>query len=80
MAAKSSSRPLFVVSPLLKVDPNSNHREISIEIRESKELWSEAPKGLKMFNPAFEIVDKDLITGFMTEFGIIKPAEIKRYC
>ncbi len=77
MAAKSSSRPLFVVSPLLKVDPNSNHREISIEIRESKELWSEAPKGLKMFNPAFEIVDKDLITGFMTEFGIIKPAEIK---
>ncbi len=76
MAAKSSSRPLYVVSPLLKVDPSMNHREISIEVRESSELWSEAPKGLKMFNPAFEIVDAGLITGFMTEFGIIKPEEI----
>jgi len=39
-------------------------------------LWHDAPKNLKMFNPAFEIVDANLITGFMTEFGIIKPDEI----
>ncbi|NLE30891.1 translation initiation factor eIF-2B, partial [Candidatus Dojkabacteria bacterium] len=76
-AMKLVNKPVYVVSPLLKVNPLITHKEISIEIRESSELWSEAPKGLKMFNPAFEIVDKDLITGFMTEFGIIKPAEIK---
>lgn len=77
MAANSSSKPLYVVSPLLKVDTNINRRDISIEIREDKELWSEAPSELKLYNPAFEIVDAKLVTGFMTEFGIIKPEEIK---
>ncbi len=76
MAASVASKPLYVVSPLLKVDPTVLRKDISIEVRENKELWSEAPKGLKMFNPAFEIVDAKLITGFMTEFGIIKPSEI----
>lgn len=76
-AMKLAGKPVYVVSPLLKVNPVITHKEVLIEIRESSELWSEAPKALKMFNPAFEIVDKDLITGFMTEFGIIKPEEIK---
>ena len=76
MAANLASKPLYVVSPLLKVDPYIKAKDISIEIREDDELWSEAPKELKMFNPAFEIVDAKLITGFMTEFGIIKPEEI----
>lgn len=76
VAANYASKPVYIVSPLLKVNPAITHREISIEIREDSELWSEAPKGLKMFNPAFEIIDSKLITGFMTEFGIIKPEEI----
>ena len=67
---------MYVVSPLLKVNPQENHKNISIEIREDRELWHDAPKELKLFNPAFEIVDANLITGFMTEFGIIKPDEI----
>jgi len=76
MAAYYTSKPLYVVSPLLKVDPKMKVQDISIEIREDDELWGDAPKELKMFNPAFEIVDAKLITGFMTEFGIIKPSEI----
>ncbi len=76
VASNYASKPVYVVSPLLKVNPELTHREISIEIREDHELWSEAPKNLKMFNPAFEIIDARLITGFMTEFGIIKPGEI----
>lgn len=76
MAAHYTSKPCYVVSPLLKVDPQMKVKDISIEIREDDELWSDAPRGLKMFNPAFEIVDSKLITGFMTEFGIIKPEEI----
>ena len=76
MAAHYTSKPLYVVSPLLKVDPKIKVQDISIEIREDDELWSDAPEELEMFNPAFEIVDSKLITGFMTEFGIIKPEEI----
>ena len=76
VAANYSGTPVYIVSPLLKVNPEITHRDISIEIREDNELWSDAPKGLKMFNPAFEIIDSRLITAFMTEFGIIKPNEI----
>ncbi len=76
MSSFYASKPLYVVSPLLKVDPNIGVDNIVIEVRESKELWSDAPKGLNMFNPAFEIIDSNLITGFLTEFGILKPSEI----
>jgi len=77
MAAHWATQNLYVVSPLLKVAPDIKRNDIEIEIRENKELWSDAPKGLRMYNPAFEIVDKNLISGFMTEFGIIKPGDIE---
>jgi ribose 1,5-bisphosphate isomerase len=77
MAAHWATQSLYVVSPLLKVAPQVRKQDIKIEIREDKELWHDAPKGLKMYNPAFEIIDSSLITGFMTEFGILKPGEIE---
>lgn len=76
MASYYASKPLYVVSPLLKVDPEIGVDDLKIEVRESRELWEDAPKELKIFNPAFEIVDVNLITGFLTEFGILKPKEI----
>jgi eIF-2B alpha/beta/delta-like uncharacterized protein len=76
MSAYHAGKPLYVVSPLLKVDPMIGIDRLVIEVREDRELWHDAPKELKMFNPAFEIVDNRLITGFMTEFGILKPNEI----
>jgi ribose 1,5-bisphosphate isomerase len=76
MAAYQSGKPLYVVTPLLKIDHDSAYHEIEIEVREDKELWSEAPKGLEMYNPAFEVVDNQLIQGFVTEFGILKPSQI----
>jgi ribose 1,5-bisphosphate isomerase len=76
MAAYQSSKPLYVVTSLLKVDHDTAHQDIRIEIRGDKELWEDAPKGLEMYNPAFEVVDAGLITGFITEFGIIKPRDI----
>lgn len=76
MSAYHASKPVYVVSPLLKVDPNIGVDGLVIEVRESKELWPDAPEGLSIYNPAFEIVDSTLITGFLTEFGILKPKEI----
>lgn len=76
MSAYQSSKPLYVVTPLLKIDPDTEHHEIGIEIREDKELWENAPEGLKMYNPAFEVVDSGLITGFVTEYGIVEPKDI----
>lgn len=76
MSSYYASKPLYVVSPLLKINANIAVDDLVIEVRESKELWSDAPKDLNIFNPAFEIVDNKLITGFLTEFGILKPSEI----
>jgi methylthioribose-1-phosphate isomerase len=76
MAAYQSGKPLYVVTPLLKIDHDTIHQDIKIEIREDKELWNDAPKELEMYNPSFELVDAGLITGFVTEYGILRPNQI----
>lgn len=77
-AAYYAGKSLYVVTPLLKMDPTSFLKTIKIEVREDAELWEDAPKGLRMYNPAFEIVDNVLITGYLTEFGMIFPENIGR--
>lgn len=77
VAAHYGGKPLYIVSNLLKFDKESVYSDVEIEIREDRELWPEAPRNLDMYNPAFEIIDNSLITGFVTEFGIIKPSEIE---
>lgn len=77
MASYYAGKSLYVVTPLLKIDPTSFLDTVKIEVREDKELWEDAPKGLHMYNPAFEIVDSALITGYLTEFGMVSPANIK---
>ena len=77
MAAYHSGKPVYVVTPLLKIDHDTAYYDMKIEIREDRELWKDAPKGLDMYNPAFEVVDAGLITGFVTEYGIIKPTDIR---
>ena len=32
-----------------------------------------APKGIKVFNPAFDVTPPELIDGIITEKGVIKP-------
>jgi ribose 1,5-bisphosphate isomerase len=78
MAAHYGGKPLYVITPLLKIDPDSFHHSVQIEVREDGELWPDAPKGLHMYNPAFEIVDSMLITGYVTEFGILKPSDVDK--
>ena len=76
MGAHYADKPVYVITPLLKIDDRTYTGDIEIEIREDSEIWPEAPRDLEIYNPAFEIVDNVLITGFVTEFGIVKPSEI----
>jgi methylthioribose-1-phosphate isomerase len=77
MSAHYADKPLYVVTPLLKIDEKSFLGNVEIEIREDREIWPEAPKDLEIYNPAFEIVDNSLITGFVCEFGIVKPSQLE---
>lgn len=71
-----SSTPLYVVASLLKVNPATAYKQVEIEMRDPFEVWENPPQGLSIYNPAFELVPSKLITGYITEVGIVKPEEI----
>lgn len=75
MSSYFAGKPVYIISPLLKVCPKKEY--ILIEVREDRELWHDAPEGLDLYNPAFELIDRQLITAYITEFGLVKPSEIE---
>lgn len=78
LASYYANKPIYVMGSILKTDVSTVYRPVEIEMRDAKELWEDAPEGLKMVNPAFEIVNKELITGYLTEIGLVKPDEIEK--
>ena len=75
LAARHSKIPVYIVWSLLKVDTENT---VKIEQRSGKELRPDAPKGLDIINYAFDMVPAKFITGIITEYGIIKPKDIKK--
>lgn len=78
--AKQYGVPFYVCAPMATIDLNTpTGKEICIEERKPEEvtdMWyreAMAPKGIKVFNPAFDVTDHSLITGIVTEYGIIRP-------
>jgi len=75
--AHESRKPFYVVSELLKFDPETLGGEYEkIEQRNPTEVWSEAPKGLKIRNPAFDVTPSHNIHGLVCEEGIIATQSI----
>ena len=70
--AHESRKPFYVVSELLKFDPEtlSGQRE-KIEQRSPAEVWAEAPSKLIVKNPAFDVTPSRYIHGLICEEGII---------
>ena len=76
-AALESRVPFYIVSTLLKFDPVTIHGAYeTIEERHTDEIWEDAPAGLKILNPAFDVTRRDYIHGLITEEGIISPHSI----
>lgn len=74
LAAWHSKIPVYIVGSLTKVDTENT---VKIEQRSGKELREDAPKWLEIINYAFDMVPAKFITGIITEYGIIKPKDIK---
>ncbi len=77
--AKRYGVPFYVCAPTSTIDYDTpTGGEIKIEQRpaeEVTEMWYKermAPEGVKVFNPAFDVTDNDLITAIVTEYGIAK--------
>jgi ribose 1,5-bisphosphate isomerase len=78
LSAYYAGKPVYVVGTLLKLDPSTIYDRPRIEMRSGDEVWEDAPEGLQIINPAFEIIPAAFITGFVTEFGIVKPKDVER--
>jgi ribose 1,5-bisphosphate isomerase len=85
LAANEARIPFYVVTELLKFDPQTIHGDYEvIEERDATEIWEDAPDGLEIRNPAFDVTRRDYIHGIICEEGIISPHSIveavrKRY-
>jgi ribose 1,5-bisphosphate isomerase len=74
LLAHEARKPFYVVSELLKFDPQTLGGECEkIEQRNSLEVWSEAPDKLVIRNPAFDVTPNRNIHGLICEEGIIPP-------
>ena len=77
LAAKAHGIPFYIAAPTSTFDFNiASGAEIPIEERkadEARHFRSEqtAPEGVAVFNPAFDVTPAELITGIITEYGVI---------
>ena len=98
--AKYYGIPFYVLGPTSTIDMDiEKGGDIVIEQRppeEVTEMWYKermAPQGIKVYNPAFDVADNELISGIVTEYGIARPpfreslkeifrkkGEAKNYC
>jgi len=77
--AKYYGIPFYVCAPTSTIDLNTAKGEdIPIEERgahEVTEMWYKrrmTPEAVKVYNPAFDVTDNELVTAIITEYGIIR--------
>lgn len=78
--AKHYGIPFYTLGPSSTIDLNTpTGNEIKIEMRDPEEvgtMWYKEPMVLpeiKKFNPSFDVTDHELLTGIVTEKGIVYP-------
>jgi methylthioribose-1-phosphate isomerase len=77
--ARRHGIPFYVAGPTSSIDLNCpSGEDIPIEQRDAREVShifgkSLAPKGMNIFNPAFDVTSQELISAIITEKGIIHP-------
>lgn len=83
VVAKENGVPFYVAAPISTIDLSlSDGKQIPIEERSSDEvLFVRGQRitrhGACAANPAFDVTPARKVTGFLTEFGIVRPGDIK---
>ena len=78
LLAKAHNIPFYVACPLSTVDMDTRRgSDIEIEERDPLEVTTvmgkrTAPQGVKVYNPAFDVTPHELISGIITEKGLIR--------
>jgi len=84
--AKAHGIPFYVAAPSSTIDMQTPDGEgIPIEERSPSEVTclygdrSIAPRGIDVWNPAFDVTPAELVTGIITERGIFAPPDLKAH-
>ena len=77
LLAKHHNIPFYIAGPVSTIDMNTpTGDDIPIEERSAEEITCgfgkrTVPEGVKVYNPAFDVVPHELITAIITDKGII---------
>jgi len=80
LAARENHVPFYVAAPSSTFDLKRTD-DVEIEERDHREVTHIGgrripPRGVGVFNPAFDITPVELVEGFITEKGVLKPADL----
>lgn len=79
LAAREFGVPFYIAAPKSTFDPTiATGADIPVEERGAEEITHLsgrriAPRGVKTFSPAFDVTPAKLITGIITEEGVLRP-------
>jgi ribose 1,5-bisphosphate isomerase len=77
LCADEARTDFYCAATIMKFDPETVFGPAEeIEQRTKSEVWDRPPKGLKILNPAFDMVPREYIEGIITESGIFAPSAI----
>lgn len=73
LAARTHGIPFYVAAPWSTIDPaTQTGADIEIEHRHADEL-GDLPVGVGVWNPAFDVTPHELVSGYLTDRGFVKP-------
>jgi len=81
IAAQKSGIPFYVLCDRLKFDPRLKGEEINLEEKEPSEVIEPGrlPPEVRVKNPYFDVTPLELVTGIVTEVGLLSPEQALGY-
>ncbi len=75
--ARHHGIPFYVAAPTSTIDLSLERgAQVPIEERDPAEVATDLPRGVSVWNPAFDVTPSELVTGIVTERGVFLPAEL----
>jgi len=81
LAAKMAGIPFYVFCETLKFDPRLKGDEVDLEEKDTSEVvgLGRLPPKVRVRNPYFDITPLELVTGIVTENGLLTPEKVINY-
>jgi len=81
LAAERASIPFYVLCETLKFDSRLRGDEVDLEEKDPSEVVEpgKLPPAVKIKNPYFDITPLELVSGIVTENGLLTPEEVMSY-